>query len=81
MAIESILQTGLQGVQKGASGAEKAALDIVRSGSDSSVDSVGSNDVTESIVDLQLYERSIEASAQVVKTADEVLGSLLDTFA
>ena len=81
MAIESILQTGLQGVQKGVAGAEKAALDIVRSGTDSSVDSVGSNDVTESIVDLQLYERSIEASAQVVKTADEVLGSLLDTFA
>lgn len=81
MAIESILQTGLQGIQKGTAGVEKAALDIVRSGTDNSVDSVGSSDLTESIVDLQLYERSIEASAQVVKVADEVLGAMLDTFA
>jgi len=80
MAIESILQTGLQGVQKGIDGAEKAALSIVKSGSDGSTES-DSNSVTESIVDLQLYERSIEASAKVVKTADDVLGSLLDTFA
>jgi flagellar hook protein FlgE len=34
--------------------------------------------MTESIVDLKLYERSVEASAQVVKTADETLGTLLD---
>jgi flagellar hook-associated protein FlgK len=32
-------------------------------------------------VDLQLYKRSVEASAQVVKTADETLGSLLDIMA
>ena len=30
---------------------------------------------------LKLYERSVEASAQVVKTADETLGTLLDIMA
>ena len=44
----------------------------------SAVQTHGGNGMTESIVDLKLYERSVEASAQVVKTADETLGTLLD---
>jgi len=80
MNINSALQTGVQGVQQGVQGIEKAASEIVRAGT---VDGpAGSNsDVVEPIVDLKLYERSVEASAQVVKTADEVLGTLLDTLA
>jgi len=79
MTINAILQTGLQGIQKGTEGVEKAASEIVRAGS---IDGpAGSNSVIEPIIDLKLYERSIEASAQVVKMADEVLGALLDTLA
>ena len=79
MTINAVLHTGLQGIQKGIEGAEKTASEIVRSGS---IDGpAGSNSVVEPIVDLKLYERSIEASAQVVKMADEVLGTLLDTLA
>lgn len=79
MNVNSVLNTGLQGVQNGIEGAEKAASEIVRAGT---VDgSAGSNDVVESIVELKLYERAVNASAQVVRTADEVLGSLLDTMA
>jgi len=79
MTINAVLQSGLQGVQKATLGAEKAATEIVRSGS---IDGpAGSNSVVEPIIDLKLYERSIEASAQVVKMADEVLGTLLDTLA
>ena len=79
MNVSSVLQTGLQGIQNANQGVEKAAKEIVRSGT---VDGPsGSNNVVEPIVDLKLYERSIEASAQVVKTADEILGSLLDTMA
>ncbi len=78
--VNTILQTGLQGIERGVEGVERSATEIVRGGA---VDGpAGSNsDVVEAVVDLKLYERSIEASAQVVRTADEVLGSLLDTMA
>ena len=75
MSVNSILQTGVQGIQTATQGAEKAAREIVRAGTESSS---SPNSVVEPIVDLKLYERSIQASSQVVKTADEVLGSLLD---
>ncbi len=80
MTINSVLNTGIQGVQKGVEGAESAASRIVRS---SAVDSGNdlANGVVEPIVDLKLYERSVEASARVVKTADEMLGTLIDTLA
>ena len=79
MNVNSVLNTGLQGVQKGFEGVEKAASEIVRGGVDGPA---GSNaDIVEPLIDLKLYERSVEASAQVVKTADEVLGTLLDTMA
>ncbi|MFV1873387.1 MAG: flagellar biosynthesis protein FlgE [Oleiphilus sp.] len=77
MNVNSILQTGIQGVQSATQGVERAAKDIVRSGADGAA---GQNSVVEPIVDLKLYERSVQASAQVVKTADEVLGSILDTM-
>jgi len=79
MNVNSVLQSGLQGVQDGLQGVEKAASEIVRAGT--SGGAAGSSDVVEPIVDLKLYERSVNASAQVVRTADEVLGSLLDTMA
>jgi len=64
MNINTVLQTGIEGVRQGVEGADKAASEIVRAGT---VDGpVGSNDVVEPIVELRLYERSIEASAQVV---------------
>lgn len=77
MNVNSTLQTGLQGVQNATQGVERAAKDIVRSGADGAT---ASTNVVESIVDLQLYERSVQASSQVVKTADEVLGTILDAM-
>ncbi len=79
MNVNSVLNTGLQGIQSGMEGVQKAASQIVRGGQDGPA---GSNtDIVEPIIELKLYERSVEASAQVVKTADEVLGTLLDTMA
>ena len=77
MSVNSILNPGIQGVQSATQGVERVAKDIVRSGADGAA---GQNNVVESIVDLQLYERSVQASAQIVKTADEVLGTILDTM-
>lgn len=73
MSVNSILQTGVQGIQNATQGAEIAAREIVRASSGTS-----SANVVEAMVDLKLYERSVQASSQVVKTADEVLGSILD---
>jgi len=78
MNINTTIQTGLQGVQQGIDGVDRAATDIVRTGT---VDSVEGGEVVEPIIELRLYERSVQASAQVVRTADEVLGTLLDTLA
>lgn len=80
MNLQNALNTGIQGVQQGIQGVERAATEIVKAGT---IDGpAGSNaDIVEPIVDLKLYERSVQASAQVVRTADEVLGTLLDTLA
>ncbi|MBO6848872.1 MAG: flagellar biosynthesis protein FlgE [Marinobacter sp.] len=77
--INNTLGIGIQGIQDGMMGMENAARKIARGGADGPQGTAdGSNSLIEPIVDLKLYERSVEASAQVVKTADETLGTLLD---
>jgi len=79
MMINNALNIGIQGIQDGMQGMEGAARKIARGGVDGPRGSAeGGNSMIEPIVDLKLYERSVEASAQVVKTADETLGTLLD---
>ncbi|MBN7771159.1 flagellar biosynthesis protein FlgE [Marinobacter daepoensis] len=77
--INNTLAVGVQGIQDGMAGMENAARKIARGGVDGPQGTAeGAGDLIESMVDLRLYERSVEASAQVVKTADETLGTLLD---
>lgn len=77
--INSTLSIGIQGIQDGMMGMEGAARKIARGGDDGPKGSAeGAGGLIEPIIDLKLYERSVEASAQVVKTADETLGTLLD---
>jgi len=78
MNLSSIQQTGLEGIQRGLQGIEKSASEIVKLGTTN--DASGSTSFVEPILELKLYERSIEASAKVVQVADEVLGTLLDTM-
>jgi flagellar basal body rod protein FlgG len=78
MNVNTTLNSGLQGIQQGVAGVEKAAAEIVRAGIDGAE---GSNDVVEPIIELKLYQRAVEASSQVVRTADETLGTLLDILA
>jgi len=81
--INNALNTGIQGIQQGMQGMETSARQIARGGVDGPRGTAddGSGGLLEPMVNLQLYERSVEASAQVVKTADETLGTLLDTRA
>lgn len=79
MMINNAVNIGIQGIQDGMQGMESAARKIARGGADGPRGSAeGGNSMIESMVDLKVYERSVEASAQVVKTADETLGTLLD---
>lgn len=80
--IQNTLSIGVQGIQDGMLGMENAARKIARGGVDGPQGSAsGNGDLIEPIVELKLYQRSVEASAQVVKTADETLGTLLDIMA
>ncbi|MEP1217209.1 MAG: flagellar biosynthesis protein FlgE [Marinobacter sp.] len=77
--INNTLGIGIQGIQTGMQGMDNAARQIARGGADGPRGSAeGAGDLIGPIIDLKLYERSVEASAQVVKTADETLGTLLD---
>ncbi len=78
MMINNALNVGIQGIQDGMQGIEGAARKIARGGVDGPRGSAEGSSLIEPIIDLKLYERSVEASAQVVKTADETLGTLLD---
>ena len=77
--INNTLAAGIQGIQESMAGMESAARKIARGGLDGPRGSADwATDLIEPILDLKLYERSVEASAQVVKVADETLGTLLD---
>lgn len=91
--VSNVLSTGLQGVTAGLQGATKAADRIANAGISNQAGNVtegngaGSTgqqapDIFESfaepIVDLKIYQRNVEASVQVVKTADEMIGTLLN---
>jgi len=79
MSISPLLNSGLQGISSGMQGVHDAAQKIVRAGT---VEGGAANaGIEEPVIDLKLYQRSVEASAKVVKTADEVLGTLLDALA
>ena len=81
--LPSALTSGIQGVNSGVAGMDDAARRIARGGVDGPQGTGGpsASGMIEPMVDLQLYKRSVEASAQVVRTADETLGSLLDIMA
>lgn len=76
MAVNSVLSAGVQGVQAGLSRATAAAGDIARAGS------TGENvDLATSLVDLKIGEQQVKASATVIRSADEMLGTLIDVRA
>ncbi|WP_323752443.1 flagellar basal body rod C-terminal domain-containing protein [Marinobacter sp.] len=77
--INNTLGIGIQGIQDGMAGMDNAARKIARGGADGPQGSAeGAGNLAEPMLELNLYKRSVEASAQVVKTADETIGTLLD---
>lgn len=76
MAINSIANSGIQGINEGLRQATDAANRIAQPQIDQ-----GLEQFTEAAVDLKSAEQQVQASAQVVKTADELVGTLIDTLA
>ena len=86
--INNTLSAGIQGVNNGISGMQDAASRIARAGTtagepheaqQASLQDAGeSGGLAEPIVDLRINQRGVEASTAVVRTADEMLGTLLD---
>ncbi|MDB6061295.1 MAG: hypothetical protein JWM78_1398 [Verrucomicrobiaceae bacterium] len=72
MAINSVLSTGVQGLQAGIQRTNQAAGTIARAGTDEN------SDLTTPIVDLKRGEQQVKASAAVIKAADETIGTLID---
>lgn len=77
MAIGSIIQTGLNGMRHSQQEILKSANDIVRAGTVNK-DSSTISDFAEPIVNMKYEQHIFDASAKVVKTADEMLGTLMD---
>lgn len=76
---------GLSGIHTGLRGMDHAAQEIaelnVREHDAAPAASDRLDDAAGALVDLRVYARNVQASAAVVKTADEVLGFLLDVYA
>jgi flagellar hook protein FlgE len=87
--LSNTLQAGLSGINQGLDGVQKAATDIAGSGQvqDNSevTGQLSSSQATvsleESLVELMASENEVAASVQAVTTADEILGTLIDTRA
>ena len=91
MEIQSAFNSGIQGLQKATEVADQAAADIVaQTGAAREVDVVSQAAVSseqkipnlnQSIVDLKVAEHQAKASTEIIKTADDSLGTLLDVTA
>ncbi len=93
MEIQSAFNAGVQGFQTATEEASRAASDIARStvasaeANEQPIESNAStqtattnepNGLTESIVNLRVAEVQAQASAEVIQSADENLGTLID---
>lgn len=68
----SAFQSGIAGVQSGVYGASQNAAQIARA------DQISSEQLTEALVQLQANKQQVEASAKVIETSSEMIGTLLN---
>lgn len=85
--ISNALSIGVNGVQDAQRGMQDAASRIARSGTTEAPPQeaaapggagAGEDSLAGSIMDLKVNQRNAEASLEVVQTADEMVGTLLD---
>jgi hypothetical protein len=88
MEIQPAFNSGLQGIQQANQSLEKTAFDIASTGtqavsgtnpaSEFGVNNQSLPDLSESLIELKVAEYQAKSSANVIKSADEALGTLLD---
>lgn len=77
--VGSVLNAGVNGIQAGLKGAQKAADDIASIGTKGEGNAL--SDLSTAAVELKTSELQVKASAKVVEAADGMLGTLIDTMA
>ena len=75
MSSFAALQYALAGIQTGYRDLAQSAHEIATSHSGEP------EDLVEPLVDALVQQRALEASASIMRRADEMLGTLIDTFA
>ena len=79
MAINSITGTALQGIQRGLQGLRRNASEIASAQNMNS--GAPSKNLTRSLVELHQNELYTTVNVKTLKTADQVIGTLLDVKA
>ncbi len=80
MTIGSVVNQGLAGIQQSQREMLQAAGDIATAGSVQK-DSATVRDVAEPLIEMKIQQQVFDASARVIKVADDTLGTLLDVNA
>lgn len=85
MAINSVLNAGVQGLQQSQTKINRAANEIAQAPVNrepvQQTPLQTTTELTEPLIEMRLEQRIFDASAKVVSTADNMLGTLLDTEA
>lgn len=85
MDVGSVVNQGLIGMQKSQSSMLQSAQQIAQAGASQRADAPAANsqsqDLASSLVNLKVQSQVFDSSAKVVKSADETIGTLLDTKA
>jgi uncharacterized protein YjdB len=76
MAITPLSRTALQGIHRGIQGIRQNAAEIA--GAQQAEGTIPSKDLVRSMVELHRNEQVTAASVKAFKTADQLIGSLLD---
>jgi flagellar hook-associated protein FlgK len=76
----SAVNQGLIGMQRSQAEISKSAQQIVSAGT-TQRDNPAQNDVVESLVNIKAQTQVFDASAKIVKAADETIGTLLNAKA
>ncbi|WP_339515588.1 hypothetical protein [Pseudomonas sp. RL_15y_Pfl2_60] len=76
----SAFNAGLTTIQSGQQRVDRAAQDIA-SGAVADSAQAGTPEITNQLVELRVGQYHAQAGARVLETADEVLGTLIDTRA
>lgn len=69
------LDTALMGIQRGLTGVGRAVAKIASTGQ---FNNENPDDLVKAVVQLQESKQQVQASARAVRTADEMMGTLLD---